>query len=67
MPLHVTLRMAPHVYNLRSRRSFRVIAAALRIAGDRFNVRVIQFSVQGNHIHLVVEAPNRRALARARP
>lgn len=65
VPLHVTLRMAPHVYNLRSRRSFRVIAAALRLGGDRFNVRVIEFSVQGNHIHLVVEAPNRRALARA--
>ena len=65
MPLHVTLRMAPHVYNLRSRRSFRVIAAALRLGGDRFDVRVVEFSVQGNHIHLVVEAPNRRALARA--
>lgn len=65
MPLHVTLRMAPHVYNLRSRRSFRVIAAALRLGGDRFDVRVIEFSVQGNHIHLVVEAPDRRALARA--
>jgi REP element-mobilizing transposase RayT len=65
MPLHVTLRMAPHVYNLRSRRSFRVIEAALRIGGDRFGVRVIHFSVQGNHIHLLVEAPNRRALARA--
>lgn len=65
MPLHVTLRMAPHVYNLRSRRSFRVIAAALRIGGDRFDVRVVEFSVQGNHIHLVVEAPNQRALARA--
>ena len=65
MPLHVTLRMAPHVYNLRSRRSFRVIAAALPLGGDRFHVRVTQFSVQGNHIHLVVEAPNRRALARA--
>jgi REP element-mobilizing transposase RayT len=65
VPLHVTLRMAPHVYNLRSRRSFRVIAAALRVGGERFDVRVIQFSVQGNHIHLVVEAPNRRALARA--
>jgi REP element-mobilizing transposase RayT len=65
MPLHVTLRMAPHVYNLRSRRSFRVIAAALRIGGDRFDVRVVEFSVQGNHIHLLVEAPNRRALARA--
>jgi REP element-mobilizing transposase RayT len=65
MPLHVTLRMAPHVYNLRSRRSFRVIAAALRLAGDRFEVRVVEFSIQGNHIHLVVEAPDRRALARA--
>jgi REP element-mobilizing transposase RayT len=65
MPLHVTLRMAPHVYNLRSRRSFRVIEASLRIGGDRFDVRVIRFSVQGNHIHLLVEAPNRRALARA--
>jgi REP element-mobilizing transposase RayT len=65
MPLHVTLRMAPHVYNLRSRRSFRVIAAALRVGGDRFDVRVVEFSVQGNHIHLLVEASNRRALARA--
>jgi len=65
MPLHVTLRMAPHVYNLRSRRSFRIIAAALRLGGDRFDVRVVQFSVQGNHIHLLVESPDRRALARA--
>jgi len=65
VPLHVTLRMAPHVYNLRSRRSFRVIAAALRVGAERFNVRVVEFSVQGNHIHLLVEAPNRRALARA--
>ena len=65
MPLHVTLRMAPHVYNLRSRRAFRVIAEALRLGGDRFDVRIVQFSVQGNHIHLLVEAPDRRALARA--
>jgi REP element-mobilizing transposase RayT len=64
-PLHVTLRMAPHVYNLRSRRSFRVIEAALWVGGDRFEVRIVRFSVQGNHIHLLVEAPDRRALARA--
>src|SRR3979490_1470971 len=43
MPLHVTLRMAPHVYNLRSRRSFRVIGAALRRGGDRVNVPVLPF------------------------
>ena len=63
--LHITLRMAPHVYNLRSRRSFKVIEAALWIGGDRFEVRIVHFSVQGNHLHLIVEAPNRRALARA--
>ena len=65
MPLHVTLRVAEHVWNLRSRRSFRVIAAALRVGADRFGVQVVQFSVQGNHIHLLVEAPDRDALAKA--
>jgi putative transposase len=65
LPIHVTLRMAPAVYNLRSRRSFRVIEAALRLGADRFDVRTVSFSVQGNHIHLLVEAPSRTALARA--
>src|SRR5689334_10031338 len=65
MPVHVTLRVAEHVWNLRSRRSFRVIAAALRVGADRFGVQVVQFSVQGNHIHLLVEAPDRDALAKA--
>ena len=65
MPLHVTLRVAEHVWNLRSRRSFRAIAAGLGVGADRFGVRVVQFSVQGNHIHLLVEAPDHEALAQA--
>ena len=63
--MHVTLRMAPEVYNLRSRRSFRTIERALRLGADRFDVRMTSFSVQGNHIHLLVEAPSRATLARA--
>jgi REP element-mobilizing transposase RayT len=65
LPVHVTLRMAPHVYNLRSRRSFSRIERALLSGGDRFGVRIVRFSVQGNHMHLLVEAPSREALARA--
>jgi REP element-mobilizing transposase RayT len=65
LPVHITLRMAPHVYSLRSRRSFSRIERALRAGGDRFGVCIIRFSVQGNHMHLLVEAPNRDALARA--
>jgi REP element-mobilizing transposase RayT len=65
LPVHVTLRMARHVDNLRSRRSFIRIERALRAGGDRFGVRIVRFSVQGNHMHLLVEAPDREALARA--
>ena len=65
MPVHVTMRVAERVWNLRSRRSFRVIRAALEVGADRFGVRVVQFSVQGNHLHLLVEAPDGAALARA--
>lgn len=63
-PVHVTLRMLPHVWNLRSRRSFRVFDQAVRVAADRFDMRLCEFSLQGNHLHLVVEAQDRKALSR---
>ncbi len=34
-------------------------------ATDRFGVRIVEFSVQGNHLHLVVEADGSEALSRA--
>ena len=55
-PVHVTLRMADHVWNLRSERSFRIVDAALRAVRARRDFRVVHFSVQGNHVHLIVEA-----------
>lgn len=63
-PVHVTLRVRPHVYQLRSRRCFRVVGAALLAARDRHGMRICQYSVQGNHLHLVVEARDAAALAR---
>jgi REP element-mobilizing transposase RayT len=65
IPVHVTVRMARHVYNLRSQRAFSVIGRAIARAADRFRVTIVQFSVQGNHVHLVVEAPETEALSRA--
>jgi len=62
-PVHVTLRTLDHVWNLRSRRCFRVIAHALAIARDTSPMRVVHFSVQGNHLHLVCEAASAEALA----
>jgi putative transposase len=65
LPVHVTVRVANHVYNLRSRRCFSVLARAFGAAAERFGVRIVQFSVQGNHVHLVVEAESNGALAQA--
>jgi REP element-mobilizing transposase RayT len=63
-PVHATWRVLPHVWNLRSRRCFSRIARCFSRARDRFGFRLVHFSVQGNHLHLVVEAPDERALAR---
>ncbi len=62
-PVHVTLRsrLAP----LRSQFLFPVVRLALarasRRAAERF--RIVHFSVQRDHVHLIVEAEDRRALS----
>jgi REP element-mobilizing transposase RayT len=59
----VTARVREDVWNLRSRRSFRVIEAALSGVRNHEGFAVTHFSVQGNHIHLIVEAEGAAALA----
>ena len=63
-PVHVTLRVRRHVWNLRSRRCFGAIAACFEAALGRSGLRLIEFSILGNHIHLVVEADSHEALSR---
>jgi REP element-mobilizing transposase RayT len=64
LPVHVTLRVKRHVYNLRSRRCFAPIRRAFAAGHDRFGFRLNHFSVQGNHLHLIAEVENKRALSR---
>ena len=61
-PVHVTIRMRPHVWSLRSQRGMSVVESALLAAAERAGFGVTHFSVQGNHVHLVVEAGSGRAL-----
>ena len=61
---HVTLRVAPHVWSLRSKRCYGAIERCLVAARGRLGLRVVHFSVLGNHLHLVVEAEGSRALSR---
>jgi REP element-mobilizing transposase RayT len=62
-PVHVTLRALPNVPSLRGVRAARAVVAALA-AASRLGLRVCHSSIQPDHWHLVVEAPDRVALPR---
>ncbi len=55
-PVHLTLRMRREVWQLRSQRCFKKIRRALVALTKHRGVGFVHFSVQGNHIHLVVAA-----------
>jgi REP element-mobilizing transposase RayT len=52
------------VWNLRSSRVFRRLRRSFEKARGRFGCRLIHFSVQGNHLHLIIEADDSGALSR---
>src|SRR5437870_13849387 len=62
--VHVTLRVARRVWNLRGPRCFRVIEASFAEARVRFGLHIIEFSVMGNQLHLFVEADDDVTLSR---
>ena len=63
-PLHAVLRTRPDVPGLRRRVVMRQLRESLQAGGVRANFRLVHYSVQGNHLHLVVEAHDKLALSR---
>jgi REP element-mobilizing transposase RayT len=65
-PVHVTLRVAADLGSFRRRDMFKAVRwASLAIAHrQQDSFRIVHLSVQGNHLHLICEAPNKLALAR---
>jgi hypothetical protein len=57
--------MRKSVWKLRATRCFRVIRRALVAGGLRFGFRLVHYSVQGNHIHIIGEAESTIAVSRA--
>ena len=63
--VHVTWRMDKQVWNLRRRRCFGVMQRAMYAGALKGGFRLVHYAVMGNHVHLLVEAPNRvRLVAR---
>ena len=63
-PVHVVLRVHGDVGSLRKGKLFAAIRSASVVAAKWEDCRIVHASVQQSHIHLIVEAQNKAALAR---
>jgi REP element-mobilizing transposase RayT len=62
-PVHVTLRVAPDLRNLRKRHIYDAVRFAMASVFEHEGFHIIHLSIQRDHLHLIVEARNRRALS----
>jgi REP element-mobilizing transposase RayT len=60
----VTLRLRRGIPGLRTRRFLRELRPSLRRGCERRGFRVVHYSVQRNHLHLIVESAGKEALGR---
>jgi putative transposase len=63
-PVHVTLNVRRDVPGLRSSRRFAVVRQCFRAARGLHGMRLVEFSVLSDHLHLLVEADTSVNLAR---
>jgi REP element-mobilizing transposase RayT len=62
--VHVTLRARDGLPSLRGDRLLLEAMRSSIAASEKETFRVVHFSIQSNHLHLIVEADDERALAR---
>ena len=64
VPVHLTWRIGEGLPILRRPECMAVLREAFEAGKQCFGFRLVQFSVQANHLHLIAEADDRRALSR---
>jgi REP element-mobilizing transposase RayT len=63
-PSLVTVRLAAGLPSLQRADAMQIALAAVGAASNRHGMRLIHYSVQSNHLHLLVEADDRASVAR---
>ena len=64
LPCHVTVKVREGVPSLRTVRLVREIERSFSLGCERDDFRLVHYSLQGNHAHLIVEADDESALGR---
>ena len=62
-PVHVTMKLLAGLPSLRSKENFLAVLEMFE-AAQKEDFRIVHFTVQGNHVHLLVEAEGKVALSR---
>src|SRR5438034_650599 len=62
-PVHVVLRVVSAVGSLRRRSTYKAVREATLTTARREDFRIVHLSIQRNHLHLLVEADHKGALA----
>jgi REP element-mobilizing transposase RayT len=63
-PVHVSTRLIEGLPSLRADAERAALERTLHAGSDRFGFRLVEYSIQTNHLHLVAEATDRTALSR---
>ena len=63
-PAHVTVRLVKGLPTLRQKETYEALRRAFAAGCERFGFRLCEYSVQGNHLHLITEAKDRSAMSR---
>ena len=63
-PLHIVLRVVGAMGALRRREMYRALRWATIVVAKHEDMRIVHLSIQQNHVHLLVEAQHKQALAR---
>jgi REP element-mobilizing transposase RayT len=62
-PVHVTMRVVGSAAGLRCKDMYLAIREATIVVAQREDFRIVQMSIQHDHLHLIVEADSRAALS----
>jgi hypothetical protein len=66
-PCHVTLKVRAGLPSLRQGQVVRELESVFRRGNERRRFRLVHYSIQADHAHLIVEASDRDALGRGMP
>ncbi len=63
-PVFVTTKLVEGLPSLRRERTLALLRDTLAAGADRFGFRLVEYSIQTDHLHFVVEAEDERSLGR---